>query len=93
MIASAVCGGLNVIFTALEAHAVYEESVFKALAGLPEILNTHERYSDIAVNDLEIHRRTAGLYARVCEALEYILRWMMDNVLSEQLFKSGNPKR
>lgn len=84
MIASAISGGLNIVFTALESHAIYEESVFKALEGLPEILDTNERYSDIAMNDPEIHRRTARLYARVCEALEYILRWMMDNVIGKQ---------
>ncbi|KAI7783714.1 hypothetical protein LA080_011423 [Diaporthe eres] len=46
MITSAVSGGLNVIFVALEQHGIYE----------------------------------AKLYARVCEVLDYILRWMMDNV-------------
>lgn len=80
MIASAVSGSFKIIFTALEEHGLYEESVFKALEALPSILNTNERYSGIATDDLEIHRRTARLYARVCEALEYILRWMMDNV-------------
>lgn len=83
MIASAVSGGLNMIFTALEEHGMYEESVFKALETLPEILNANERYSEIAVNNREIHRQTARLYARVCEALDYILRWMMDNVFRE----------
>lgn len=83
MIASAISGGLNMIFTALEEHGMYEESVFKSLETLPEILNANERYSEIAVNNREIHRQTARLYARVCEALEFILRWMMDNVLSK----------
>lgn len=81
LIASAVSGGLNMIFTALEEHGMYEATVFKALETLPEILNANERYSEIAVNNREIHRQTARLYARVCEALDYILRWMMDNVL------------
>lgn len=83
MIASAVSGGLNVIFIALEQHGIYEESAFNALEGLPDILNTNERYSEIAAGDKEIHRLTAKLYARVCEVLDYILRWMMDNVFSE----------
>ncbi|KAL1862672.1 hypothetical protein Daus18300_008470 [Diaporthe australafricana] len=90
MIASAVSGGLNVIFVALEQHGIYEESVFNALEGLPDILNTNERYSEIAADDKEIHRLTAKLYARVCEVLDYILRWMMDNVLvsgAKQMFK------
>lgn len=83
MIASAVSGGLKVIFIALEQHGMYEESVFNALEHLPDILNTNERYSEIAAEDKEIHRLTAKLYARVCEALDYILRWMMDSVLGE----------
>lgn len=83
MIASAVSGGLKVIFVALEQHGIYEESVFKALGDLPDILNANEKYSDIAAEDKEIHRLTAKLYARVCEVLDYILRWMIDNVLGE----------
>lgn len=83
MIASAVSGGLNVIFMALEQRGMYEESVFNALEGLPDILNTNERYSEIATEEKEIHRLTAKLYARVCEVLDYILRWMMDNVFGE----------
>lgn len=83
MITSAVSGGLNVIFVALEQHRIYEESVFKALGDLPDILNTNEKYSEIAADDEEIHRLTAKLYARVCEVLDYILRWMMDNVFGE----------
>lgn len=83
MITSAVSGGLNVIFVALEQHGIYEESVFNALERLPDILNTNEKYSEIAADDEEIHRLTAKLYTRVCEVLDYILRWMMDNVLGE----------
>lgn len=81
MIASAVSGGLNIIFVALEQHGIYEESVFNALEGLPDILNTTGRYSEIVVADKEIHRLTAKFYTRVCEVLDYILRWMMDSVL------------
>ncbi|KAK2599646.1 hypothetical protein N8I77_011382 [Diaporthe amygdali] len=90
MIASAVSGGLNVIFVALEQHGIYEESVFNALESLPEVLNTNEMYSKIAVNDTGVHRLTARLYARVCEVIDYILRWMMDNVLvsgAKQMFR------
>lgn len=83
MITSAVSGGLNVIFVALEQHGIYEESVFNALERLPDILNTNERYSEIAADDEGIHRLTAKLYARVCEVLDYILRWMMDNVFGK----------
>lgn len=89
MITSAVSGGLSVIFVALEQHGIYEESVFNALERLPDILNTNEKYSEIATHDEEIHRLTAKLYTRVCEVLGYILRWMMDNVLG----KSGLPFR
>lgn len=76
----AIPGGLNVIFVALEQHGIYEDSVFTALEHLPDILNTNERYSEIAANDEEVHRLTAKLYTRVCEVLDYILRWMMDSV-------------
>ncbi|KAG6361144.1 hypothetical protein INS49_009368 [Diaporthe citri] len=92
MIASAVSGGLKIIFVALEQHGIYEESVFNALEGLPDILNTTGRYSQIVVTDEEIHRLTAQFYTRVCEVLDYILRWMMDSVLlsgAKQMFK-GN---
>lgn len=88
LMTSAVSGGLNVIFIALEQHGIYEESVFNALERLPDILNTNEKYSEIAADDKEIHRLTAKLYTRVCEVLDYILRWMMDSVLGEYDFLS-----
>ncbi|KAK3317645.1 hypothetical protein B0T19DRAFT_295381 [Cercophora scortea] len=79
MFSSALCGGLNVIFTALEQTGFHREAVYKALERLPAILSNHDGYTLIAADDAELHRRTAKLYAEVCLTLNHILNWFMMN--------------
>ncbi|KAK3689416.1 hypothetical protein B0T22DRAFT_171754 [Podospora appendiculata] len=79
MFASALCGGLNVIFTALEQTGFHREAVYSALERLPVILSNHDGYILIAADDAELHRRTAKLYAGVCLTLNHILNWFMMN--------------
>lgn len=74
---SVLCGGLNVIFTALEQTGFHREAVYKALERLPRILDDHAEYMELAGEDREIHRRTARLYTAVCLTLDHILRWFM----------------
>jgi hypothetical protein len=74
---SVLCGGLNVIFTALEQTGFHREAVYRALERLPRILNNHVEYAELASEDAEVHRRTAKLYTEVLLTLEHILRWFM----------------
>jgi hypothetical protein len=45
---SVLCGGLNVIFTALEQTGFHREAVYRALEILPRILNDHAEYIELA---------------------------------------------
>jgi hypothetical protein len=74
---SVLCGGLNVVFTALQQTGFHREAVYKALERLPRILNDHVEYVELASEDAEIHRRTAKLYTEVLLTLDHILRWFM----------------
>jgi hypothetical protein len=80
---SVLCGGLNVIFTALQQTEVHREAVYKALERLPSILNNHVEYAELANEDAEVHRRTAKLYTEVLITLDHILRWFMTNAFGE----------
>ncbi|KAH8892829.1 hypothetical protein GQ53DRAFT_861016 [Thozetella sp. PMI_491] len=74
---SVLCGGLNVIFTAMEQTGFQREAVYKALELLPRILESHVPYTELACDRPDIHRRTAKLYIEICRTLDQILRWFM----------------
>ncbi|KAK0713528.1 hypothetical protein B0T26DRAFT_753624 [Lasiosphaeria miniovina] len=73
MFSSALCGGLNIIFSALEQTGFHREAVYKALERLPQILGDHDGYIEIAADDAELHRRTAKLYAEVLAGAKRLL--------------------
>lgn len=80
MLASAVSGGLNVIFTALEQTAIHEAAVLRALEELPSVLKTHEAFAEASAQDVGIHEHTDELYVAVCQVLQYIIGWIMENM-------------
>ncbi|ETS78285.1 hypothetical protein PFICI_10347 [Pestalotiopsis fici W106-1] len=76
---SVLCGGLNVICTALEQTSVHREAVYKALERLPRILNNHVEFLELVGQDADIHQRAAKLYTEVLRTLNHILRWYTTN--------------
>lgn len=83
MLASAVSGGLNVIFAALEHTAIHEAAVLRALEELPSVLQTHGAFAEAAAQDTGIHEHTDDLYVAVCQVLQYIIEWIMENIARE----------
>lgn len=81
-LASAVCGGLNVVFSAMEQKAVHERSIRDAMEELPLILRTHEPFAEAATRDLRIHQETDALYVAVCQVLQHIIEWLIENSIS-----------
>jgi len=76
---STLCGGLNIVFAALEQTGYHREAVYKALVQLPQIVDNFDEYIEMVPNDSELHRRTARLYSEVCLTLEHIMRWFTSN--------------
>ncbi|KAI1076434.1 hypothetical protein F5B20DRAFT_572868 [Whalleya microplaca] len=91
MCGSVLCGGLNVIFTALEETSFHREAVFKALERLPRILENNIQYTELANQDEEIHRRTAKLYTEAVLTLDHILRWFKMNLIAAGVKRLLNP--
>lgn len=85
MIASAVSGGLNVIFNALEQTGVYHAAIYKTLESLPITLNRYDNLIDIVSEDVELHRKTAKLYTAVCMVLNHVLRWIVANAFGKHI--------
>lgn len=83
MLTSGICGGLNVIFNALEQHGIHESAVLRALEDLPPVLSTHEAYAEAAAQDVRIHELTDSLYVAVCEVLDQILAGITQKVACE----------
>lgn len=81
-LASSICGGLNVIFSAMEQKAIHERSVRDAIEELPLILRTHEPFAEAAAYDIRIHQETDGLYVAVCHVLQHVVKWLIENSLS-----------
>lgn len=81
-LAPAICGGLNVIFSAMEQKAIHERSVRDAVEELPLILRTHEPFSEAAAYDVRIHEETDSLYVAVCRVLQHVVEWLIENSLS-----------
>jgi hypothetical protein len=79
---SVLCGGLTIVFKALEQTGYQRTAVHMALEELPVILNDRVSYIKIHGHDEELHRRMAALYASVLRAMGLILKWLKANSLS-----------
>jgi hypothetical protein len=80
---STLCGGLNLVFAALEQTGFHRDHVYDALEQLPRILDNFEGYIEMVPDDAELHRRTARLYGEVCLTLEHILKWFTANAFGK----------
>ncbi|KAM5349961.1 hypothetical protein ACJ41O_006466 [Fusarium nematophilum] len=74
---SVLCGGLKIIFKALEETNHYRQEVFNALEDLPTILNDNAALLELHHKDEELHRRVASLYAAMYQLMEVIVNWFL----------------
>jgi hypothetical protein len=82
---SVLCGGLKIIFKALEETGRYREEVYNALEELPFILNDHASLVELHVTDEDLHRRVAAIYAAIYGLLEVIVDWFLKPSFGELL--------
>ncbi|KAI9150606.1 NAD(P)H azoreductase [Paramyrothecium foliicola] len=74
---SILCGGLKVVFKALEQTGFYRQEVYNTLEELPFILNDNAALLDLHKEDAELHRRIASLYTAMYKLVEVILNWFL----------------
>lgn len=79
MCSSVLCGGLKMVFTALQQSSSYREDIYKAIEELPFIVNDHAAYIRIEKQDEELHRRNAALHVALFRLMECILSWFVKN--------------
>jgi hypothetical protein len=84
MYTAALCGGLKVIFAALQNAGYQRQAVYQALEDLPMILNDRAASIEIFSEDEELHRRMAALYVATLTAYRHILKYFIGNQ-----FKAG----
>jgi hypothetical protein len=73
MCSSVLCGGLKVLFLALEQSDEQNQLITAAMEAIPRILNDKAASIRIFSRDEELHRRLAGLYVAILDALRYML--------------------
>ncbi|KAM0228255.1 hypothetical protein ACHAPO_010904 [Fusarium lateritium] len=74
---SILCGGLKIIFKALEETGRYREEVYNALEELPFILNDNAAFIGLHAKDENLHRRVAAIYAAIYGLMEVIVDWFL----------------
>lgn len=74
---SVLCGGLKIIFTALQQTDNYRKDIYSALEDLPFILNDHVAMIELNRADEELHRRAAALYTSLFALMEIIFAWFL----------------
>ncbi|KAM0191650.1 hypothetical protein ACHAPI_008701 [Fusarium lateritium] len=74
---SVLCGGLKVIFKALEETGRYREEVYNALEEIPFILDDSSALLDLYRDDSELHRHLASLYRAIYQLMEVIADWFL----------------
>ncbi|KAK8113114.1 hypothetical protein PG984_013640 [Apiospora sp. TS-2023a] len=82
---SVLCGGLKMIFTALQSSSIYREDVYRAIEDLPFTINDHAAYIRLDKQDEDLHRRNAALYAALFQLLECILSWFAKNPVATSM--------
>lgn len=78
---SVLCGGLKVIFNAMQSSDFYRKEVYRALEDLPGVLNDHAAMIDLNQKDRTMHERAASLYAAVFRLMEVIFAWFLQRSL------------
>ncbi|RYP76412.1 hypothetical protein DL771_001851 [Monosporascus sp. 5C6A] len=73
MCGSVLAGGFKVIFSALEQADNQHDMITLAMEEIPRILNDKAASIRLYSRDEELHRRLAGLYVAILDALKYML--------------------
>lgn len=81
---SVLCGGLKVIFLALQQTDHYRRDIYTALEDLPFILNDHMAIIELNKSDEELHRRIAALYVSLFILMDVIFSWFLKSSLGEE---------
>lgn len=82
---SVLCGGLKVIFMALQQTDRYRKDIYNALEDLPFILTDHAAMVELDRSDEELHRRVAALYTSLFKLMEAIFSWFLKGSLGRGL--------
>ncbi|KAF4958072.1 hypothetical protein FSARC_11108 [Fusarium sarcochroum] len=88
---SVLCGGLKIIFKALEETGHYREEVGNALEAIPFILSDKITLVKLNNMDEELHRRVAAIYAAIYALLEVIVGWFLKSSLRTGARIFSNP--
>lgn len=86
---SVLCGGLKIIFKALEETGRYREEVYNALEELPFILNDNASFVGLNFTDVDLHTRVAAMYAAVYGLMEVIVDWFLKPSFGKLLHASS----
>ena len=74
---SVLCGGLKVIFTALEQTGQYREDVCATLEELPVILTDSGALLEQRHRDEQLHKRIVTLYTNIFKLMEIVIDWFL----------------
>ncbi|XEV01769.1 hypothetical protein FSHL1_007056 [Fusarium sambucinum] len=88
---SVLCGGLKIIFKALEETDRYREEIYNTLEELPFILNDNASFVSLNFADEDLHRRAAAIYAAIYGLLEVIIDWFLKPSLVTGVKLFANP--
>lgn len=78
---SILCGGMKVIFKALEETGRYRQEIYNAVENIPYILSDHTALLVLNSQDAELHNRTARLYRSIFQLMEIIVSWFLKSSL------------
>jgi hypothetical protein len=82
MLSPVLCGGLKVIFLAMEHTGYHRQAVYDAIEEVPLALKDNAAYLSIFVDDEELHARMAAFYVALIRILQHILHWFLKNNFS-----------
>ncbi|OBS25873.1 hypothetical protein FPOA_06407 [Fusarium poae] len=88
---SVLCGGLKIIFKALEETDRYREEIYNTLEELPFILNDNASFMSLNFADEDLHRRAAAIYAAIFGLMEVIIDWFLKRSLVTGVKLFANP--
>jgi hypothetical protein len=80
---SILCGGLKIIFQALQETDRYREEIYNTLEELPFVLNDNASFLSLNFADEDLHRRAASIYAAIYGLMEVIIDWFLKRSLGE----------
>lgn len=80
---SVLCGGLKIIFMALQQTDHYRKDIYSALEDIPFIIGDHVAMVEINRSDEELHRRAAALYASLFNLMEVMFAWYLKSSLGK----------